>query len=148
MIIAATVIAGIALVVALLLTVQLAALRRRLDGVPKDGDVVGLMREIDQDLSSVEKSLVEIRPRLEALEVAMPQAVSHVGVVGYDAFGDISGKLSRSLALLDRRGGGMVFSVLVGRNETLFYAKQIRNGAGVEPLSPEEIAAIEQALAG
>jgi hypothetical protein len=146
--IAAAAVAGIALMVALLLIVQMAALRRRLDGVPRDGDVIGLLRELDQDLSAVEKSLVELRPRLESLEAAMPAAVSHVGVVSYDAFGDITGKLSRSLALLDRRAGGMVLSVLVGRHETLFYAKQVRNGVGAEELSPEEQAAIERAMTG
>lgn len=148
MTLAATIVAMIALVVALLLSRQVAVLRRRLDAVPRDGDVIGLMRELDQDLSAAEKVLAEISPRLDAIEAAMPRAVSHVGVVSYDAFGDITGKLSRTLALLDGRASGMVLSVLVGRTETLFYAKQVSEGRGAEELSPEEIAAIERAMAG
>lgn len=63
-------------------------------------------------------------------------------MVAYDAFGDISGNLSRSIALLSQEGDGVVISLLVGRGETMFYVKQIREGKGTEPLSPEEEEAI------
>ncbi len=68
-------------------------------------------------------------------------------MVSFDAFGDITGNLSRAIALLDRVGDGMVLTVLVGRGETLFFAKQVRGGRGAEKLSPEEHAAIDRALA-
>ncbi len=145
---AALVLAGIAFIVATIALVQAHQLRARLASVPKDGDVIGIMRELDIDLSAVEKTVADLGPRLEAVERALPDAVAHVGVVSYNAFGDITGNLSRSVALLDRRGSGLVISVLVGRAETMFFTKQVRRRSGTEELSPEEFAAIDAAMAG
>lgn len=148
MITAAIAVASVSLLLAIVAMAQLSALRNRLKAVPKDGDIVGLMKELDLDLSAVEKVLADMQPRLEVVERAIPLAVSYVGVVTYNAFGDITGNQSRSVALLDRRGDGLVLSILVGRAETLFYTKQVRGRAGSEQLSPEEHAAIDRALAG
>lgn len=148
MIAAALGLAAVALIVAIIATIQVRALRKKLQAVPRDGDVVGLMRELDVDLSAVEKQLADLGPRLEAVERALPEAVSHVGVVSYNAFGDITGNLSRSVALLDRRGNGMLLSILVGRAETMFFTKQVRGRVGGEELSPEEHAAINEAMTG
>jgi len=141
-------VAVVALLLCAWLFTQLLALKRRLAAVPRDGDVVGLLKELDQDLAAVEKVVTDLRPRVGSLEAAIPEAVSYVGVVNYDAFGDITGNQSRSVALLDRRGSGLVLSILVGRRQTLFYTKQVRERRGIEELSPEEHRAVERALAG
>ena len=75
----------------------------------------------------------------------MPLAISHTGVVAYDAFGDIAGHLSRSIALVNDEGDGVVISLLVARSETLFFTKEVRAGRGVEVLSPEEERALARA---
>lgn len=142
----AAIIAAVALAVALGVALQVAALRRRLAAVPKDGNVIDLMRSIDHDLGQVEQQLANMGPRLLAVEKKLPLAVSYTGVVTYDAFGDIGGKLSRSIALLDSNGDGLVISLLVGRAETLFFTKEVRSGSGTERLSPEEGAAIQRAM--
>jgi hypothetical protein len=141
-------IAVLALLSSVWLALQVLALRRRLAAVPRDGDVVGLMQELDQDLSAAEKAITNLQPRVSQLEAQMPDAVSYIGVINYDAFGDITGNQSRSVALLDRGGNGLVLSILVGRNQTLFYTKQVRDGRGAEQLSPEEHEAIHRAMAG
>ena len=142
----ASFLAALALVISLGLAMQVAGLRRRLAAVPKDGNVIDLMRTIDHDLGEVEKQVANLGPRLLAVEQKLPLAVSYTGVVTYDAFGDIGGKLSRSIALLDSNGDGLVISLLVGRNETLFFTKEVRSGSGTERLSPEEGAAIARAM--
>ena len=142
----AAIIAAVALAISLGLALQVAALRRRLASVPKDGNVIDLMRSIDHDLGQVEQQLANMGPRLLDVEQKLPLAVSYTGVVTYDAFGDIGGKLSRSIALLDSNGDGLVISLLVGRNETLFFTKEVRAGSGTERLSPEEGAAIQRAM--
>ena len=86
-------------------------------------------------------------PPLAAIEQSLPSAITHVGVVAYNAFGNIAGNQSRSIALLNVTGDGLVISVLVGRDETLFFAKQVRAFTGEEALSPEELAAVERAYA-
>ena len=139
-------VASIALVTAVVALAQLGQLRRRLAGVRQDGDVIGLLQGIDRDLATVEQEIGELTPRIEKIERFLPHAVSRIGVVSYDAFGDITGNLSRSLAFLDSRGSGLVMSILVGRAEMLFYTKQVRGSQGAEQLSPEEQSAIAKAL--
>lgn len=129
------------------LIIQVLALRRRLDAVPKDGDVLRLMTELDEDLARNETLVADYGPRIAALEQGFPAAITHVGVVAYNAFGNIAGNQSRSLALLNVAGNGLVISVLVGRDETLFFAKQVRDFVGEEELSPEELAAVDRAFA-
>ena len=141
-----SIIASLSLILVLVLTVKVYLLRRRLDGVPADGDVVGLLSSLARDLAEVGLEVADLRPRLEKMETAIPRALSRTGVVTYDAFGDISGNVSRSIALLDMYGDGLVISLLVGRNETLFYTKQIHRTRGAEELSPEEAEAVARAM--
>jgi len=145
---AALILAALAMLSSVWLALHVVALRRRLAAVPRDGDVVGLLHELDQDLTAAEAAIEDLRPRVAGLEADMPEAVSSIGVVNYNAFGDITGNQSRSIALLDRRGNGLVLSILVGRTQTLFFTKQVGGGQGAEELSPEEVQAIRRAMAG
>ena len=74
-----------------------------------------------------------------------PQALRHVGVVRYDAFGDMGGRLSFSAALFDDNGNGLVISSINGRSETRTYAKQLVDLRSDHTLSPEEQDAIREA---
>ncbi len=139
-------VAVVAIAIGTVALVQIAPLRRKLAPVREDGDMTGLVQGLDRDLASVESQLVELYPRIEKIERFLPFAVSRIGVVNFDAFGDITGNQSRSLAFLDSRGSGVVLSVLVGRSEMLFYTKQVKNGKGTEQLSPEEHEAIAKAM--
>ncbi len=130
------------------LAYEVVGLKRRLSAVPKDGDVVTFLQELDEDLSKVEKTVAALQPRLGSVEARMPSAISRVAVVNYDAFGNITGQMSRSVAILDENGSGLVFTVLVGRSETMFYTKQVVDGHGADELSPEEQASVAKALAG
>lgn len=139
-------IAVIALVGALIAVMQAAGLRRRLDGIPTDGDVVGMVRTVAETSTSNAAALESLDTRLQELEGRLPYAISYVGVVAYDAFGNIAGQQSRSIALLNQRADGLVISLLVSREETVFYTKQVSGGRGNEELSPEEDAAVKRAL--
>jgi hypothetical protein len=74
-----------------------------------------------------------------------PQALRHVGVVRYDAFGDMGGRLSFSAALFDDNGNGLVLSSINGRSETRTYAKPLVDLRSDHTLSPEEEDAIREA---
>jgi uncharacterized protein DUF4446 len=74
-------------------------------------------------------------------------AVRHVGLVRYDAFEDVGGRLSFSCALLDVKGNGVVMTSINGRQDTRVYAKPIADGRSAYNLSIEEEEAIRQALA-
>ncbi len=142
----ALVVALVALVLGALAIAQVAVVRKKLAGLPLDGDVLGLLRGLDRDLHELEDAFGDVEPRLAAVERALPRTINRTAVVVFDAFGDISGNQSRAIALLDTLGNGIVLSVLVGRGETLFFTKEVSGSRGTEQLSPEEQEAVDRAM--
>lgn len=90
--------------------------------------------------------------RLEADVVALrgdlAQALRHVAVVRYDAFGDMGGRMSFSAAVVDDTGDGMVISSIHARGESRTYAKGIVGGDSEIVLTPEERQALDAARTG
>lgn len=74
-------------------------------------------------------------------------AVQRIGLVRYDAFEDMGGRLSFSAALLNASGDGMVITSINGRADTRCYAKPVASAASVHNLSDEEAEAIRLAMA-
>jgi hypothetical protein len=98
-----------------------------------------------QRLETAVRSLSATDRRQEAL---IEGAVRRVGLVRYDAFEDVGGRLSFSCAMLDDHGHGVVMTSINGRQDTRVYAKPIVDGRSQYNLSSEEEEAIRQALAG
>ncbi|WP_243058431.1 DUF4446 family protein [Nocardioides sp. SR21] len=118
-------------VVALL--VALVAVRRA--GRPRGGTGVDAMPE----------DVHGLRQEVAALRAEGTDALRHVSVVRYDAFGDMGGHLSWSIALADDGGNGFVLTSIHGRSEARTYAKSVAGWASDQQLSPEELEAIERA---
>ena len=74
-------------------------------------------------------------------------ALTNIALVRYDAFGEMSGRMSFSLALLDEHGDGVTISAIAGPSDTRVYAKAVAAGKGEHDLSPEEAQAVSSALA-
>ena len=125
-----TLLASIALVVAALALVLALGtwlrLRPTADG-DLPADVLGLRREV------------------AALRSEASGVLRHLAVVRYDAFEEMGGRLSWSLALLDDGGDGVVLTSIRGRNEARTYAKSVTGWKSDQELSPEEAEAIEHA---
>jgi Protein of unknown function (DUF4446) len=98
-----------------------------------------------QRLEAAARSLNATDRRQEGL---IEGAVRRVGLIRYDAFEDVGGRLSFSCALLDDHGNGVVMTSINGRQDTRVYAKPITNGQSTYNVSIEEEEAIRQALAG
>jgi hypothetical protein len=86
-----------------------------------------------------------LRQEVAALRAEARDALRHMAVVRYDAFGDMGGHLSWSLALLDDGGHGVVLTSIHGRSEARSYAKSIVSWSCEQQLSPEEEEAITSA---
>ena len=86
-----------------------------------------------------------LRQEVAALKAENADALRHLSVVRYDAFGDVGGHLSWSLALLADAGHGVVLTSIHGRREARTYAKSISSWSCEQQLSPEEEEAIEHA---
>jgi hypothetical protein len=79
-----------------------------------------------------------LRQEVAALRAEGGFALKHLAVVRYDAFGDMGGHLSWSLALLDDDGNGVVLTSIHGRSEARTYAKSVSDWTSEQQLSPEE----------
>jgi hypothetical protein len=128
----------ILVVVALLLAVVAAALAS-----------VALRRQAAYRRAPAADALPEdvtgLRQEVAALRMEAGDALRHLAVVRYDAFGDMGGHLSWSLALLDDSGNGVVLTSIHGRSEARTYAKSIASWTCEQQLSPEEEDAITHA---
>ena len=94
--------------------------------------------------ATLPSDLAGLREEVQRLRRQGEQALQHPAVVRYDAFGDMGGRLSWSLALVDHAGNGVVVTSIHGRSEARSYAKGISGWAGDQQLSPEEEEALSQ----
>ena len=79
---------------------------------------------------------------------ALRYYLQKVGLVRYDAFANVGGEQSFSVALLDGDGNGIVLSGLYARNEVRVYAKPVQGGVSPITLSDEERDAINRSRVG
>ena len=84
--------------------------------------------------------------RMDHAETRLDGAVAHRALVRYDAYGEMSGRQSTSIALLDATRSGVVLSSIHHRDTARLYAKQIHRGQPELELSPEENEAVRLAL--
>lgn len=91
------------------------------------------------------EDVLGLRQEVAALRREAHDALKHLAVVRYDAFGDMGGHLSWSVALLDDAGDGVVITSIHGRSEARTYAKSIADWTCEQQLSPEEEEAIAHA---
>ena len=84
-----------------------------------------------------------LRGEVHALRSEVSDALRHLAVVRYDAFGDMGGHLSWSMALLDDSGNGVVLTSIHGRSDARTYAKNVSDWSCDQQLSPEEEEAIK-----
>lgn len=102
-------------------------------------------RRRGDDLDALPEDVLGLRQEVAALRRESRGALRHLAIVRYDAFGDVGGHLSWSLALADESGAGVVLTSITGRSEVRSYAKSLTGWVCETPLSPEESEAIEAA---
>ena len=69
-----------------------------------------------------------------------------VGLVKYDAFREMGGQLSFSIALLDKEDSGFIINSVHSANGCYVYTKEIENGRSALDLSEEEQTALRIAI--
>ena len=129
---------------------KLKKLKRRVDALTRG-----------KDAESMEDSILNFFERIECLEDAEKKMHKDIrdikenlkityqktGLVKYDAFREMSGALSYSLALLDKENNGILISSMYSREGCYTYAKEIVNGECKINLSDEEQEALKHAVA-
>jgi Protein of unknown function (DUF4446) len=151
---AAAGIALVALIVAIVLAFKLRSVRRAQSAVLGDGsrDLIAHSAQLDEAFVSlreyVEEALARLEQRSQIADQRINGCIAYRALVRYDAYGEMSGAQSSSVALLDEHRSGIVFSSILHRDQARVYVKEVREGESSIELSPEERQAIEAALAG
>jgi len=152
---AAAATAIVALVLAAVLALQLRRVRaaqRVVLGSGSTRDLVEHAAELGHAFEAlrayVEESALRLDNRLGTAEERLDGAIAYRGVLRYDAYNELSGRQSASIALLDATRSGIVLSSIHHRDQARLYAKQVREGESDIELSPEEQEAVRLALAG
>ncbi len=96
----------------------------------------------------VEDSLKRLDARVNHAEQRLDGTLAYRSLLRYDAYGEMSGRQSTSIALLDANRSGIVLSSIHHRDQARMYVKQIHAGTPELELSPEEAEAVRLALAG
>jgi len=138
----------LALLVVVALAVQVGRLRRAYDGLVAGAEGSSFVSAVGRQTAAaaaLRDDVQQLRDELAAARADTAGGLRRAAVVRYDAFGDLGGALSFSVALLDDAGDGLVLTCINGRSETRTYAKGITGGTGDVALSPEEQEAVEQA---
>lgn len=113
------------------------------------GQTAALAAEMAQLRSYVDTTCTQAVASAAAISAEHPDcagALRKIALVRYDAFEDVAGRMSFSLALLDEHGDGVTISAIAGRSDTRVYAKGVSDGKGEHELSPEEQQAVAAAL--
>lgn len=148
------IVVGVIALVALVLSVVLALRTSRMknqyavlsasDGRASFVEVVSRKAE---EVEALRDDVARLTDELRSTQRELQMAIRHVGVVRYDAFGDMGGRMSFSAALVDDHGNGFVLTSVHARSESRSYVKQLRGGMAEVSLSPEESAAVADAVA-
>jgi hypothetical protein len=150
--IAAAAVAVVAVVLCGVLFMKLRRLRADQRAVLGDGadDLVAhaasLQREFEALYDYVQRSGEVLGQRVQEAEGRLDRTVAYRSLIRYDAYGEMSGRQSTSIALLDSHRSGLVLSSIHHRDQARLYAKAVHEGRGELELSPEEDEAIRLAL--
>ncbi len=154
--IAGLIAASILGIIAIILTVVLWVRVRRLRGAQtvllpdgSTGNLVDLHATLRRDVLAVDQAIRQLTTQVDDLAESSEREIGKClrvnGVVRYDAYGDMGGQQSWSIALLDASGTGSVMTCLHARDHARMYVKEVTNGVSEQRLSPEELTAIAMA---
>lgn len=112
-------------------------------------DAISLEKAFSQKFLEVDR-LMEIN-KIQANEInrikdILSRTTNKIGIVKYDAFPDVGGKLSFALAMLDESNTGFVLNAIHSRDGCYTYIKEIVKGESYIVLGQEEKDALRQAV--
>ena len=110
-------------------------------------DLVDFAVSLQGRVDDLNRSVDEIATGLGRIDRRVDDTVSKTAIVRYDAYENSGGHQSASVALLDSARTGVVLSAIQGRDYARIYVKEIDRGRASVALSPEELEAVERAMA-
>jgi len=113
---------------------------------PNDEDLQALLARVLEDSHFARDTAQRAHFGMEEALGRLEGCLQHFALVRYDAFEDVTGQMSFSLAMLDGHNNGAMISTIFGRNTSRCFGKMIVAGQCEQLLSDEEQQALIQAL--
>jgi hypothetical protein len=112
------------------------------------GDLVDFAVSLQARMDDLHRAVDEVAAGLVRVDRRVDASISNTSIVRYDAYEGAGGRQSATIALLDAARSGVVVSAIQGRDYARIYVKDIDRGRPSIALSPEELEAVERAMAG
>ncbi|MBI5870897.1 MAG: DUF4446 family protein [Actinobacteria bacterium] len=109
-------------------------------------DIVAHSRSVQHSVDGLSAELKNLSESLTETGKRLDDCLTHRSVMRYDAYNDLSGMQSTSMALLDAHFSGIIVSSIQSRDHARIYVKEVRHGDSGEKLSPEEIQVLKEAM--
>ena len=139
----------ILLIMLIVAMVKIGNTNRRLDSFMRGKDAESLeetMVEIIAELERLNASDIQKRRDIKRINDNLMITYKKQGIVKYDAFNEMGGKLSFALALLDKNNNGFIINSMHSREGCYTYIKEIVKGESYILLGEEERQALEKAI--
>lgn len=132
----------------LALLLRMLRLQRRIHGMTRgiEGNLEEMLRAHLDTVQGTSRRMDVLEQTVAVLQSQMPACLRHAHLIRYDAFEDVGGEQSFSLALLDAVGSGLVLTSVYSRNDVRVYAKSIQAGNASHALSQDEERLLRQAI--
>lgn len=145
----AAVISIISIVFAVTAISKYNALHRKYDLFMRGRDAESLEDFIlgeKDELEALKESDLSNKEAMRLMNRNIRSSFQKFGIVHYDAFDGMGGKMSFAMTLLDYTNSGIVLNCMHAREGCFLYVKEIETGATDTPLGAEEKESLERAL--
>lgn len=113
------------------------------DGKNMEQSILDKFSSIDK----LEDNVTDLYNQVKRIDETLVTAYQKVGIIKYDAFKEIGGKLSFAIALLTAENNGFILNSMHSSREGCYtYIKKIENGESKIVLSEEEAMALKEAM--
>jgi hypothetical protein len=110
-------------------------------------DLVDFAVSLQGRIDDLHRAVDEVAAALSRVDRRVDGSVTNTSVVRYDAYAGTGGHQSASFAFLDSTRTGTVLTAIQGRDYARLYVKELTRGRASVALSPEELEAVERAMA-
>jgi hypothetical protein len=110
-------------------------------------DLVDFAVSLQGRIDDLHRAVDEVAAGLSRVDRRLDGALTNTAVVRYDAYAGTGGHQSASFAFLDSNRTGTVVTAIQGRDYARLYVKELDQGRAPIALSPEELEAVERAMA-
>ena len=143
LILAVLVILTVLVIICFILTIINASKINSLLYYSEDGDITSALKEYYEKVNNTSDGILS--SRIEECERKSNLSLSKISVFNFDAYDDITGKLSFALTVLNSNNDGFIITSLYGHNSCNTYVREVRGGETSIKLLDEEKYSLETA---